>query len=299
MVTTMKMRNLKYFIGQGFSGLASNRMMSFASISIVTASIAIFGIFILFGINLNYISEQAIDGIEIQAFIDRGAEQAVIQNIGRQIEQIDGVREVIPYTAAEQLIIAQEMWADDPVILQRFENSNPFREGFRIFLADPNDASRIETQISRIDYVFNVNNDADDIQALVGFAGILRMISFWLVLILALVSIFIISNTIKLGMFSRRREINIMKYVGATNWFIRWPFIVEGIIIGCVGALIATGLILWGYGAIVSRIDGWLGMIDMVSVGDIYKNLILWLLLLGGGIGIIGSTLSIRKHLIV
>jgi len=295
----MKMRNLKYFIGQGFSGLASNRMMSFASISIVTASIAIFGIFILFGINLNYISEQAIDGIEIQAFIDRGTEQAVIQNIGRQIEQIDGVREVVPYTAAEQLIVAREMWADDPVILQRFENSNPFREGFRIFLADPNDAGRIETQIARIDYVFNVNNDSDDIQALIGFAGVLRMVSFWLVLILALVSIFIISNTIKLGMFSRRREINIMKYVGATNWFIRWPFIVEGIIIGCVGAIIATGLILWGYGAIVSRIDGWLGMIDMVSVGEIYKNLILWLLLLGGGIGIIGSSLSIRKHLIV
>ena len=295
----MRVRNFKYFIGQGFGGLASNSMMSFASISIVTASIAIFGIFILFGINLNYISEQMVDGLEMRVFIERGTSENVVQNIGRQLQQIEGVREVVEYTPEEQLQDAREAWANEPdmLILLGSDDVNFFRDGFRVFLDEPEYAEAVEVEIRKLQNISNVRNDIEYMQWLVEGADTLRVISFLLVLLLGLVSIFIISNTIKLAMFSRRREISIMRFVGATNWFIRWPFVIEGLIIGGIGGLVASGLILWGYGAAVSRLNEYVDMIEMAGVADVYGAVILSLVLLGGGIGLVGSTLSIRKYL--
>jgi len=295
------MKNVKYFISQGFGALARNGLMSIASISIVTASIAIFGIFILFGINLNYISTQALDQAELQIFVEFGTEPNIIQNIGRQIEQIEGVREVIPYTSEERFDRAIEEFEDDPAMVQWFENvGNFFREGFRVFLNSPLYAERVGAEIAEFQLIANINLDGGYMEMLEGSVRTLRSISFWLVLLLGLVSIFIISNTIKLAMFARRKEINIMKDVGATNWFIRWPFIVEGILIGLIGGAIATGLILWGYSVVVGgELDNWFGMIDMIALGDVYQTLIIALVSLGGGIGLIGSVLSIRKYLSV
>jgi len=294
------MKNFKYFMSQGFRGLVTNGLMSIASISIVTASIAIFGIFILFGINLNYISTQAIEQAELQVFIEFGTDEGIIENIGQQIEQIEGVRSVIPYSSEEQLQEALIIWADDPVMIQRLETGNIFREGFRVILIAPSYAYAVETEIDNFALVANINNDSGYMEMIEGFAGTLRNISLWLVILLGLVSIFIISNTIKLAMFARRKEIAIMKHVGATNGFIRWPFIIEGIIIGLIGGVIASGLMLWAYSAVLGGgLNNWFGPIDMIALGDIYIILLVSLLSLGGGIGIIGSVLSIRKHLAV
>jgi len=295
----MKFRDFKYFISQGINGLIANGLMSIASISIVTASIAIFGIFILVGLNLNYISAQAIEQAGIQVFMEFGVGEETIQNIGRQIGHIEGVREVVPLTAEEQLALAMEDFADEPDMLALLEMANPFREGYQIFLRDTYYAAHVERTVGRLDYVATVRNDSEYIQFIEDFARILRMISFWLVLILGIVAIFIISNTIRLAMFSRRREINIMKYVGATNWFIRWPFIVEGMIIGIIGGAIAAGLMLWGYGATVSQLNDLVGIVNMSALGDVWKIMLLSLVALGGGIGLLGSALSVRKYLIV
>jgi len=294
------MRNFKYFISQGFGGIAKNGLMSVASISIVTASMIIFGVFILFGLNLNYISEQAINQIELFAEVERGTETAEWRNIGTQIEGIEGVREVILYSAEEQLETAKIQHADEPVIIARLERSNPFLDGYRVLLTNPAYAAEVESELRGIQNIYEVNADPDDIQWIVNFAETARMVSFWLVFLLGLISIFIISNTIKLGMFARRREINIMKYVGATNWFIRWPFVIEGIFIGLIGGVIAATIVLWGYGMVVPRINDFIGgIVDMAALSNIYGVAVLFLLSLGSGIGLIGSALSIRKYLVV
>jgi len=287
-------------MGQGGRGLAANGLMSIASISIVAASIAIFGIFILLGINMNYISEQVEYQVEIFVEVERYADVYTVQNIGAQIEQIEGVRAVVPLSAQAQLEQALIDNADDPRIVGRLERSNPFLEAFQVFLNDPIYAADVERQISEIYRVYEIDNDPGFVQWIMDFARTLRTASVWIIIILALVAIFIISNTIKLGMFARRREINIMKYVGATNWFIRWPFVFEGMFVGLIGGVISAGIMLWGYNAMIPGFNDWIGgIVDMASIADVWQTVLFAHLLLGGGIGIVGSALSIRKYLFV
>ena len=116
-------------------------------------------------------------------------------------------------------------------------------------------------------------------------------------LILAAISVFIISNTIKLGMFSRRKEINIMKFVGATNWFIRWPFIVEGMLLGAVGAAVATVIVMFGYGSVLPTVQAFMGNLTLLSSAQVLNIIIIAFLIIGMGFGMLGSAMSIRKHL--
>jgi len=294
------MRNLKYFIGQGGRGLAANGLMSIASISIVAASIAIFGIFILLGINMNYISEQAVSYIEVRAFVEFETDLESIERVEQQIAQIYGIEQVVRYTAEEQRARSIEFFADNEDMLMFYAEHNPYRDGFRIFLTDPEYLESVREQLDYIQYLVRINADPSDIQSIVDFARTLRTASVWIIIILALVAIFIISNTIKLGMFARRREINIMKYVGATNWFIRWPFVFEGMFVGLIGGVISAGIMLWGYNAMIPGFNDWIGgIVDMASLEDVWQTVLFAHLLLGGGIGIVGSALSIRKYLFV
>ena len=297
---SMKARSIKYFIGQGFGGVFSNGLMSFASISIVTASIAVFGIFILFGINLNYIGEQITSQCELQVYVTRSADSDAVRKIRTQLEDIPGVKEVTLFTSRERYLEVKKDFEDKADVIASLEKDNPFRESYRILLTDITAANEIAEAAKTIQNVEEVKNRQDIIQKIIDVTGFFRMSSLWLVIILGFVSIFIISNTIKLGMFARRKEINIMKYVGATDWFIRWPFIVEGVIIGIIGAALATGLMLWGYSAIVGSMNEFLQpMLKVMQLADVYRTVIITFISLGGGIGIVGSAMSIRKYLFV
>ena len=167
------------------------------------------------------------------------------------------------------------LFAENADVLDGLEDDNPFRNSYKISLKDLSQATDTIAQIEGVSGVADVENEQAMMDNVLNFTNTIKHLSFWIMLILGFVSIFIIANTIKLAVYARRKEINVMKFVGATNWFIRWPFVFEGIIIGIIGALLAFALISWGYAGALAWISGFnLDMFTLKTYGDIW-----WILL--------------------
>lgn len=294
----MIFRNIKYFFTQGFKGIVANSLMSLASIGIVIASLVLFGAFVLFGMNLNYIGEQIKEQCEINVYLPKDMGRDEVRSVGSELSKLEYVKEAQLYTKEERLQNAKEsksgMRAD---VIGTLEQDNPLRDAYVLTLTDVTMADKVAAAAEKVEGVEEVSNSQYIIQKIISITNTIRHVSVWLFIILVAISIFIISNTIKLGMFSRRKEINIMKFVGATNWFIRWPFIIEGMILGFVGAAVASAIILIGYNSILPSVQHFMGNIQLLDAADAEKTVIIGFMAMGVGIGMIGSAMSIRKHL--
>ena len=294
----MIFRNLKYFIVQGFKGLISNSLMTLASIGIVIASLVLFGFFVLFGMNLNSVGEQIKEQCEINVYMPNEMSRDDVRAIGSQLGEIPYVKEAQLYTKEERLQNYKEgVYQEQAEVIDTLEEDNPLRDAYILALEDVTKANEVAEAASKIEGVEDVVNRQDLIQQILSITNTIQHVSIWLLLILAAISVFIISNTIKLGMFSRRKEINIMKFVGATNWFIRWPFIVEGMLLGAVGALVATAIVMVGYGSVLPTVQEFMGNIMLLESAEVINVVIFAFLIMGIGIGMMGSAMSIRKHL--
>ena len=192
----------------------------------------------------------------------------------------------------------KDQFGEDASVLDGYETDNPLRDWYMVTLKDLSLSDETVAELEQIDGIVKVVRNQDAIDKLVSMTNYMGRISIWAMIALTLISIFIISNTIKLTVFARRKEINIMKFVGATDWFIRWPFIIEGIIIGLIGAVVSFVVLSYGYS----------GIIHLLSSLDIsfvkfkpYHELILMFIgaFLGMGVvlGGIGSLISVRKYL--
>lgn len=294
----MIFRNIKYFITQGFKGLISNSLMTLASIGIVIASLVLFGFFVLFGMNLNSVGNQIKEQCEINVYMPNEMSRDDVRAIGSELSEIPYVKEAQLYTKEERLQNYKEgVYHEQAEVINTLEEDNPLRDAYILALEDVTKANEVAAAASKIEGVEDVVNRQDLIQQILSITNTIQHVSIWLLLILAAISVFIISNTIKLGMFSRRKEINIMKFVGATNWFIRWPFIVEGMLLGAVGALIATVIVMFGYGSVLPTVQEFMGNIALLESAEVINVIIFAFLIMGIGIGMIGSAMSIRKHL--
>ncbi len=294
----MIFRNLKYFIIQGFRGLVSNSLMTLASIGIVVASLVLLGFFVLFGMNLNTIGDQIKEQCEINVYVPNEMDRDSVRAIGSQLTALPYVKEALLYTKEERLLNYKEgVYHEQAEIIDTLEEDNPLRDAYILTLDDVTKATEVATAASQIEGVEEVVNRQDLIQKILSITNTVQHVSIWLMVILAAISVFIISNTIKLGMFSRRKEINIMKFVGATNWFIRWPFIIEGMLLGAVGAGIATVIVMLGYGSVLSTVQAFMGNLTLLSPGQVLNIIIIAFLVIGMGFGMLGSAMSIRKHL--
>ncbi|MBR5155391.1 MAG: permease-like cell division protein FtsX [Clostridia bacterium] len=294
----MIFRNLKYFVTQGVKGLLANSLMTLASIGIVIASLVIFGIFVLFGLNINSIGNQIKDQCEINVYMPNDMSRDNVRAIGSQLSEINYVKEAQLYTKEERLQNYKEgIHQDQAEVITTLEEDNPLRDAYVLSLTDVRKANEVAAAAAKIKGVEEVTNRQDLIKTILSITNTIKHVSIWLLLILAAISIFIISNTIKLGMFSRRKEINIMKFVGATNWFIRWPFIIEGMLLGAVGAAISSVIVMFGYSSILGTLQEFMGNIRILEAGDVSNIIIIGFTLMGIGIGMAGSAMSIRKHL--
>lgn len=294
----MIFRNLKYFIVQGFKGLVSNSLMTLASIGIVVASLVLLGFFVLFGMNLNTVGDQIKEQCEINVYLPNEMDRDNVRAIGSQLTSIPHVKEAQLYTKEERLQNYKEgVYHEQAAVIDTLEADNPLRDAYILTLDDVTKANEVALEASKIKGVEEVVNRQDLIQQILSITNTVKHVSVWLMLILAAISVFIISNTIKLGMFSRRKEINIMKFVGATNWFIRWPFIVEGMLLGAVGAAIATVVVMLGYTSVLPTLQGFMGNITLLLPSQVLNIIIFAFLFIGMGIGMLGSAMSIRKHL--
>ena len=294
----MIFRNLKYFVTQGVKGLLSNSLMTLASIGIVIASLVIFGIFVLFGLNINSIGNQIKEQCEINVYLPNDMNRDDVRAIGSQLSEIEYVKEAQLYTKEERLQNYKEgIRHDQAEVITTLEADNPLRDAYILSLTDVRMANQVAAEAAKIQGVEDVTNRQDLIKTILSITNTIRNVSIWLLIILAGISIFIISNTIKLGMFSRRKEINIMKFVGATNWFIRWPFIIEGMLLGAVGAAISAFIVMFGYSSILGTLQEFMGNITLLEASEVTNIIAISFALMGIGIGMAGSAMSIRKHL--
>lgn len=292
----MKTSNFKYYLSQSVKSVIRNGLMSVTSIFTVVCCMIILGLFMIISINVNHIAQQVEKQCEIQAFIDETYTAEEVQEVQQSVEEIENVEAADIFSKEDTLEYMREIFAENASALDGYEGEdNPYRDSLKITIRDLNLLSETVEEISAIEGIVKVSNKQAMMDNILAMTNGIKNISFWVMLLLCIISVFIIANTIKLAVYARRKEIGVMKFVGATDWFIRWPFIFEGVIIGIIGGLIAFGLISWGYIVLVGKAN--IDLFSLKPYGEISLHLILLFLGIGAVIGALGSAFSIRKHL--
>ena len=297
----MKFRSIKYFFSEAFSGVIRNRLMSVASIGTVAACIFMIIISYCALTNVNYMLTQIEESIGISIFLEDDADADTVLALNDQLvtmEYVDSVRYISSEEALDEM---KQSWDAEDILSGFDETNNPLTGSFEVNLTDISHQSEVVEKIEQLDGVRKIRSSETETEFLVKLSHFLRIFGGVLILALAAISVVIITNTIKLSVFTRRTEISLMKYVGATDWFIRWPFIIEGIIIGIVGASIPI-IIAWPlYNKLISIIYEQIPMIhSIVSFRfgiDIFSILLPVALIFGALLGVLGSNISLRKHL--
>ena len=298
----MRYNVLSYLIGEGFRNFFKNKKSTGASLMIMCATMMIFGLFFLIGENVNYMVKEIEAEQGMQVFMVKDATEEQIKKLGDQIKELDYVAKTEFVSKEQAYNIVKEKYGDYGRFLEGYTiEKNPFKVSYVVTLTDLSKSEEVKTQIEKLENVNNIEMRDKTINALVGIANGIRWISAGILVLLIVISIFIIANTIKLTVHARRKEISIMKYVGATNGFIRWPCIVEGILIGIVSAMISILILGVSYNFIVGKImeSSVTSMINitLLQFSDIFGLVVAVYLGLGIGIGCIGSVISMRKYL--
>ncbi|MCI8620406.1 MAG: ABC transporter permease [Clostridia bacterium] len=290
----MRYNIITYLIAEGFSNLMKNKKSTGAALTIMCMSMFMFGIFFVLGENINYVVAQVEKEQGMQVWLDYDVTDLEIAEIQSQIRAINGTNTVEFISSTDTWNSEKETLGLESDFLEGIEKY--YQDSFLVNLTDLELNSSVQEQILKIPKVESIASSNDTIEALVEITKGIRMVTFAILVILVIISIFIITNTIKLTVHARRKEISIMKYVGATNSFIRWPFIVEGVIIGLISALITVFVVGLLYNAItdgVIQTDIFKTLsLKLYTYNDMFKMLITTYIGLGAGIGIV------RKHYI-
>lgn len=304
----MKFSSFKYLVQQGWKNMLANRLMSLASFGVLTACLVITGIAVLATVNVNsfmdYIGAQ--NSVEIYLLNSITPEQQA--NAEKTIAGMTDVIDSFAYISKEQALQEQmEDLGEYSAFLENYAGednpTNPLPASFRVAAKDPSDVPRLVDVLSKIEGVEEVQTSLELAGVLTSLKSVVSICGWSLVLVLGGVSVVVISNTIRLTVFARRKEINIMKFVGATNSFIRMPFFVEGVTVGALAGVFSTGLVCGSYYALMRFISSvevgmlkW--MVDCIIPLDlIWVYVLVGFVIFGIFIGSIGTTTSIRKHL--
>ncbi len=294
----MKANNFKYYLIQALRSVFRNGLTSVTSILTVLCCMIILGLFMTISINVNHIAMQLEQQCEVQAFIDETYTKNEVAAVQKEVEAIENVAAVSIFSKEDTLEYMRELSEDNAALLDGYEgDDNPFRDSLKITLVDLELLAETIDEISAVEGVAEVSDKQTMMNNILAVSNGIKNVSFWGMLLLCIVSVFIIANTIKLAVYARRKEIGVMKFVGATDWFIRWPFIFEGIIIGIIGALLAFALVSWGYVALLGGAGMGIDMFTFKAYGDIAWMMLGMFVGIGAIIGALGSAFSIRKHL--
>lgn len=300
----MKIRTLGLQLKQGFSGLWRNRVMTIVAVGSVTAVLLVLGLSLLTIININSLADYIESSVEIKAFLEEELDSSQVDTIGQRIEKIQGVTEVDFETKEMALLKWKEQLGDNDSLLEGLEGeNNPFPSSYIVKVEDPTVIGDIAEEVTLFQGVEEVQYGKDVVEKLLASTNLIRVVGTVLICILAFISVFIISNTIKMTVVARRREIRIMKYIGATDGFIRFPFIVEGLMMGIIGAAFASGIVAaiynYFYKSMHSSFGGILVMISghLAPYAQSLKDTSMVLLAVGIVIGVLGSGISMRRFL--
>lgn len=300
----MKINTFFYSVKQGFKNIFRNKMFSLASIATMAACIFMFGLFYIIITNFTSTVHSIEKGVSVTVFFDKGLSEGEIKSIGDQIAKRAEVSRM-EYVSAEDAWNAFKAvyFEGKEDLAQGFAGDNPLANSahYQIYLSDVSMQNSLVTYLKTIDGVREVKESAKVANTLTDFNHLVGYVSAGIILILLCVAVFLISNTVTVGISVRKEEIAIMKLIGATDYLVRAPFIVEGMFIGLIGATIPLLLLYFMYQKIVVYIAdkfNFIGsMINFVPVHTVFKTLIPVAVILSVGIGFLGSRLTIRKHL--
>jgi cell division transport system permease protein len=303
----MKISTFNRHLREGSKNVVRNGWMSFASVSSIAISLLILGIFLLLAINVNYMGQQIEKQVKISVFLDVSIKEGQRTLLQQNITSMPQVSKVTFVSKEEGLQIMRDKFGDSGKAY--FEgldgDNNPLNEAFNVEVTDPHDVPLVAAQISALNQgkspqpIVKVTYGQGTVEKLFNATRIVRNVGLGLVICLGLTAMFLISNTIKLTIMARNREIKIMKLVGATNSFIRWPFFIEGALLGFIGSVIPAIILTFGYWKLLA----WLQASDSTAIlqfkpfDQVSISLAILLLLIGIVIGIWGSTISVRKFL--
>ncbi len=296
----MKIRSFKYYFKEAILSLIRNRLMSLASFITVSACVFILTVSYCLASNIDYFLSQIERTIGVTVIIDKTMPTDKVNVLYNLITNMEHVKSVKYVSADEALKQFGQELGDSASILKGFENDNPLPRSFIIDIDNSAYQGVIINEIEKHEGVESVRHAKKEAELLSTINNSIRIISLVNFLVLGLISVIIITNTIKLTVNSRRAEISIMKYVGATNWFIRWPFVIEGILIGAFGAVIPVIFCWLGYSSFIVFLNDRIPFVQIANFRsdyEIFTFLAPLTLLLGVLIGVIGSAVSIRKHL--
>ncbi len=295
---------LRYSLKQGLKSLRKNRMFSLASIGTVAACLFLFGLFYFAIGNFRHIIDEAENSVGVSVFFEKGVNKTAIKSIGEAIESRPEV-EHVEYVSAEDAweSFKQENFKDEPDLIESFGDDNPLADSasYEVYLKSIEDQDTLVEYLKTVVGVREVKRSAEVAKTLSSVSSFVGVASSVLILVLFFVSIFLIQSTIATGIEVRRPEIAIMRLMGASDYFIWSPFIVEGVIIGLVGSFVPLVVLGIVYDRIVvymaNRFSLFTGSLSFLSVGQVLGFLIPVSLILGVGIGLVGSFITVRRNL--
>lgn len=296
----MRISTFFYTLKQGLVNIFRNKWFSLASVATISACLFLFGLFYAIIVNFQHIVKTAEEGVSVTVFFDEGISDTQIQEIGDLIQKRVEVREVKFYSADE----VWESFRED--YLGEYSEGfpeNPLADSanYEIYLNDVSMQSALVTYLESVDGIRRVNKSEVTATTLSGVNALIGYVSVGIIVILLAVSIFLISNTVTIGISVRKEEINIMKYIGATDFFVRSPFVIEGILIGLMGAVVPLVAIYFLYTNVVlyigDRFQILSGLLSFLPVETIFSTLMPVSAAIGVGIGFLGSFVTVRKHL--
>ena len=296
----MKINTINYFIVDALKSIKRNITVSFAAMLTVLVTFFVLGTFTLVGLNFNKTIEDVADKIEIKVYLQDDIKLVNKREVEIKLSEQDGVKAVTYESKDEAFTKLKKDLEGNSGMLEGYSlENNPLASSYIVTLEDASYASNVTKAVEDMTGVESVTNQQELIEKIsrvVDFVQILGVILFFLFIG---VSIFLIMNKIKLAVYSRRREVGIMKFVGATDWFIRWPFVIEGIIIGAIGSLLATAVLYFIYRGVFGFIASNLLIANLVPVSFVLTTLLGGFLLGGIVVGAIGSIAALRKFLVV
>lgn len=293
----MKFSTKWYYIKETLTSFKRNSLMTIASISTVALSLLVLGMFLTMVLNVNNLAHQLESQVQVTVYMQDTATPDQLKQVDKVLKSTEGIVKVKPVTKQQALQEFKSRLGDQQKLLDALGQDNPFPASFEIQVDAPERIPGLVLQLQQLPGVETAKFGQEVVTHLFQLTRVLRIGGVLLIALLAVATLFIISNTIRITVFARRREVNIMKYVGATDWFIRWPFLLEGMLMGLIGAAIADLALYQGYNAILARIYATLAFFPMLPTWPTMGYLCAVLVVVGTLIGALGSSISLRKFL--
>ncbi len=293
----MKISTAEYFITESLHSIKRNGLMSVASLMTVALSLLILGIFTVMVMNLNHMASVLESQVQVTVYLQDSLNDVEMREVGTRITKLPGVTRVTFVNKAEAMTRFKQRLGAQQGLLAELGEANPLPNSFEVKVDRPDRVKPVALAIAQLKGIEAARYGQEVVEQLFSLTRMVRIFGMVLIVFLGLAALFIIVNTIRLTVFARRREIGIMKYVGATDWFIRWPFIIEGVLLGFLGACMSAILLTQFYSMVTGQVYESLAFLPLLPQYPMMGYVNIFLLLAGMTIGVLGSMISVKKFL--